>query len=363
MKTTYFLSGYYGFGNAGDEAVLAAILEALGGATRAEQAHFIVASGNPSGTVSRYDGSEYSRADNGRTSGAKVRAVPRQSPRELAAAIRACDVFVSGGGSLLQDVTSLRNVVYYTSLIRFAQLSRKPIAIYAQGVGPLQKPISQRLARAAVQLARVITVRDEASKTLLQNIGVTRAIEVTADPVWALKPSVRAASTRQPIAVALRPFPGYAFDQTHTASVKTALHATKSNANTHLRFVPMQSESDAPIAHLLQEDVDEIVNTQDVHPRDIMAACGGASAMIAMRLHALIFAAAQGVPCVAINYDPKVEALAQLIQAPLLPDLDEESLRQLPRVLAEARPLSTTKLLAFQESARRTAQLVADLAP
>ena len=362
MKTSYFLSGYYGFGNAGDEAVLAAILENLGGATRAEEARFTVASGDPADTISRYDGSEYARFDNGKVSRARVLAVPRQAPRALAAAIRGCDVFVSGGGSLLQDTTSFRNVVYYVSLIRFARLARKPVAIYAQGVGPLRRPLSRKLARLAMQSARVVTVRDEASKTLLQSLGVRRDIEVTADPVWALRPSKKAASTRDQIAVALRPFPGYDFQGAHLQQVKAALHAAKTALNASLRFVPMQSENDAPLAELLRADGDEIAETGGVHPRDIMAACGNARAMLAMRLHALIFAAAQDVPCVAINYDPKVEALAHLIGAPLLPDLSETSLRELPRVLAQAQPLSREKLAAFQEAARHTAQRVAELA-
>jgi polysaccharide pyruvyl transferase CsaB len=152
----FFLSGYYGYGNAGDEAVLAAILEAL--QAQKPGAQFTIASGDPAATKARF-GTEYS-----------LDAVPRQGPRQLAAAIKRCDVFISGGGSLLQDVTSLRNIVYYTSLMRFARLSRKPVAVYAQGIGPLLRPLSQKLARAAVQSARVITVRDEDSKTLLQRI-------------------------------------------------------------------------------------------------------------------------------------------------------------------------------------------------
>jgi polysaccharide pyruvyl transferase WcaK-like protein len=119
---------------------------------------------------------------------------------------------------LLQDVTSLRNNVYYTIVDALStRLSRKPVAVNAQGIGPLLRPLSQKLARAAVQSARVITVRDEDSKALLQRIGVRRNIEVTADPVWNLTPASSAvASTRsgngKTFALSLRPWPGYEFD-------------------------------------------------------------------------------------------------------------------------------------------------------
>lgn len=346
----FFLSGYYGYGNAGDEAVLAAIIEALGACS--PQASFTVASGDPDATTARFN-----------TAQNPVRAVPRQSPKPLSQAIRSCDVFISGGGSLLQDVTSLRNVVYYTSLIRFARLSRKPVVIYAQGVGPLRRALSQKLARAAVQVARVVSVRDEDSKTLLQRIGVRRQIEVTADPVWALSPQKttpgRDMSTHV-WALGLRPWRGYEFDANHSVTIQSGLHAAAQKANARLRFVPMQSSSDAVIGEQLQRTGDETIDTSAMHPREIMGACGDCNAMIAMRLHALIFAAAQSVPCVAVNYDPKVESLARIIGAPLLPDLGASSLQSLPEAVENARPMNADVLAWLQQKARRTAELAAD---
>jgi polysaccharide pyruvyl transferase CsaB len=349
----FFLSGYYGYGNAGDEAVLAAILEAL--QVQKPDARFTIASGDPDSTTARF-GSEY-----------PLDAVPRQGPRALAAAIKRCDVFISGGGSLLQDVTSLRNIVYYTSLMRFARLSRKPVAVYAQGIGPLLRPLSQKLTRAAVQNARVVTVRDEDSKSLLQRIGVRRNIEVTADPVWNLTPaSNEVTSTRngkhQTFALSLRPWPSYEFDPARSATIRNGLRVLKQESGAHLRFVPMQASSDSPIGELLREGSDETVKTTDVHPRVIMATCGNCNVMIAMRLHALIFAAAQGVPCVAVNYDPKVEALAKLIGAPLLQDLSESELARLPEAVRSAQPMSRQRLEQLQTSAWRSAELVSQLA-
>ena len=354
----YLLSGYYGFGNAGDEAVLCGVMNAI--KARDDNAHFVVTSGNPQATQTRYE-IEYS-----------IHAIERQNPRQLIREIRACDVFVSGGGSLLQDVTSLRNVVYYTALMRMARFFRKPLVIYAQGIGPLNRKISQKLARGAINGAQVVTVRDEDSKALLKKIGVHRAVEVVADPVWALQPSqIEEKTDAQNAAaptwnVALRSWPN-APAETAIEYSKTTFSAICQSArevNARLRFLPMQPSEDAPLAETqrnLMNEADEIVDLNDLHTREIMAHCGHANAMIAMRLHALIFAAAQAIPCVAINYDPKVESLAKLIGAPLLNIEDLQHPNRVLEAMENARPLSPERLEELKTRAARPAELAVAL--
>ncbi|HVF10327.1 MAG TPA: polysaccharide pyruvyl transferase family protein, partial [Abditibacteriaceae bacterium] len=268
---------------------------------------------------------------------------------------------ISGGGSLLQDVTSVRNVVYYTALIRFAQFARKPVMIYAHGVGPLQKPLSQKLARIAIQRARVVTVRDDDSKALLRRIGVRREIEVTADPVWALKPD-GGQDNGQVLTwtVALRSWPGEN-GQDAIARGLRAIRSAAQAAGARLRFLPMQPAADRPLIEAHGVPAEEIVATSNLHPRAIMAVAGRCDLMIAMRLHALIFAAAQGVPCVAVNYDPKVAALAQLLGAPLIANASESEWAKLPEASAAARPIPAALLTELQAKAHRNAELAAGL--
>lgn len=346
------LSGYYGYANAGDEAVLAAMLEHLS-ASR-PQSTFTVTSGDPAYTERLHSSSAHA-----------VRAVPRQNPKSLVPAIRACDVFISGGGSLLQDVTSLRNVVYYTSLIRFAGFARKPVMIYAQGVGPLNKPLSQKLARAAMQQARVITLRDEESKALLKRIGVSRDAQVTADPVWDLgmpNPKFQDHSSDSTWCISLRSWPHEADEgvlrlQKTVQSLRVAAEAAK----TRLRFLPMQMERDAPLSKSSGAREDEIIDVTDRHPREIMGEAGACQVMIAMRLHALIFAAAQGIPCVAINYDPKVASLAKILGAPLLETADVENAQAVRNAIETARTPDAGAVQHLREQARLNAQLAMSL--
>lgn len=359
----YLLSGYYGYANAGDEAVLAAMLAALG--TRIANATFTVTSGDPS----------YTQSVHGTTIPGRLNAVPRQHPRALLHAIRACDVFISGGGSLLQDATSVRNVVYYTSLMRMARLARKPVMVYAQGVGPLSQSLSQKLARIAMQRASTVTVRDPDSRSLLQRIGVRREIEVTADPVWALDCGLQIAECglperRQAVwCVSLRRWLNVEREAEHSVALFKGVCEAARAAGARLRFLAMQPAGDGQLieehfARYADPAQDEVIKTDRLRPRQIMTEAGRCDVMLAMRLHALIFAAAQGLPCVAINYDPKVASLAGLIGAPLLglENTRDDTAAHVSRAVAAAQPPSPGLLLDSRSKALLNADLAASLA-
>ena len=336
----FLINGYFGFANAGDEAVLAAMIAAL--RAQRSDATFCATSGDPAGT----------RALHG------CQAVGRQSPRELMEAIKRCDVFLSGGGSLLQDVTSVRNVVYYTGVLRMARLSGKPAMMYAQGVGPLRSPIARKLARAAFESADFATVRDPASAQLLREIGVRRAVEITADPVWNLAPAAPIERAPRRWIVALRSWPGA--DDGAIARVVAALRAAARAQNAQLRFLAMQPGPDDDVLRGLVE-ADEKLPTAGRSPAAIVALAGGGDLMIAMRLHALIFAASQGIATVALDYDPKVAALATLLGAPVVASPSAADLRALPQLVESARAVAPATLARWKELAQRNAELAASL--
>jgi len=336
----FLINGYFGFSNAGDEAVLAAMLAHLrvldSGAT------FTATSGDPEQTKQMHG----------------CDAIGRQNPREILKAIQKCDVFLSGGGSLVQDVTSVRNAVYYTTMLRTAKTLGKPTMVYAQGVGPLNQSLSRKVARAAFQGANLVTVRDGDSAKLLRDIGVTRAVEITADPVWDLSSAEVGNPKSQEWVVALRSWPGQPF-----GCVELTLGAIRDaakNANVSLRFLAMQTGVDDVLLGSLVAP-HEWMDTKNKHPREIVESLSGASRVLAMRLHALIFAASVGVPVVAFDYDPKVKALANIIGAPLVASPSEEDLKQLPSLIESAKALSPVRLEELKSKARRNAELAAKL--
>lgn len=93
-------------------------------------------------------------------------------------------------GSLLQDTTSTRSLLYYLSVIRCAQLLGKPVMLYANGIGPVRRPANRRRVKRVVERAALVTLRDHSSARELEEMGVRRAdIHVTADPVFHLVPA------------------------------------------------------------------------------------------------------------------------------------------------------------------------------
>ena len=336
----FLLNGYFGFDNAGDEAVLSAMLADL--RAQSPGATFVATSGNIAQTTQNHG----------------CEAIGRQAPRELFAAISGCDVFISGGGSLVQDVTSFRNVVYYTTLLRLAKMMGKKTMVYAQGVGPLSAPKSRNLAKKAFQSADVLTVRDPESAALLREIGVTREIEITADPVWNLTFSPQPKQSKT-WGVALRSWPHQ--DESALARIVGALRGAASSQDATLQFLAMQPGPDNEILQGLTT-AGEILETRDASPGEIVGLCAGFDLMIAMRLHALIFAASAGVPVVAMNYDPKVASLATLLGAPWLPSPSPSDLAALPALIASAKPVASEILADFRAKAKRNAELAIGLA-
>lgn len=317
------VSGYYGFGNAGDEAVLAGMIETLRRESRGA-ASVCVLSGNPDETRRRHG----------------VEALDRMDPRAMNHAIERADLFLSGGGSLLQDTTSLRSLLYYLWVIRKAVIRGVPAVLYAQGIGPLRRQISRALVRSVSNRVRAITVRDEGSALLLRKIGVNRPpVEVTADPAFALEPAGDPGELRKRaglaegqtfVAVALRPWKAPVVSAEQLAIM--AMQCAEEAGGTSL-LLPMQWPGDAELAEQIADlsKGKAMMLRRELSPGETITLLGEAEAVVAMRLHTLIFAAAASAPVMSLAYDPKVASLMQeLGQEDANLQYSVESVRNMP---------------------------------
>ena len=305
------ISGYYGFNNAGDEALLTAILAALRASE--PEADITVISGNPGNTIAKH----------------QVKSLYRFAAVRLLRAIGEADLVISGGGSLLQDVTSKRSLVYYLSIIAAGKWKKRKVMLFAQGIGPIRSRFMRLLTRLVVSRADLITVRDGDSAEELARMGVpAEKVEVTADPVLMLNPeskvkgkTILAEAGLDPykpiIGVSVREWPD---NQRCLKQLAAALGKLSETYNAQIAVLPLQVSKDLKDSQLLQSYLPKARNKVillqgDYSTEEFLSIIGSFRLLIGMRLHALIFAAVMKVPLMAISYDPKVDSFLKAIGA------------------------------------------------
>ncbi len=305
-KTKIVISGYYGFGNAGDEAMLTAILESL--YNENPRLEISVISGNPRQTR--------------RTHG--VNAVSRLHLPLIWNALRQCDLLISGGGSLLQDVTSKRSLYYYLSIMRMAHWLGKKVFLYAQGIGPLNRAHARATVATVLNRCDYITVRDQKSANLLQELGVVRPpVRVTADAVLAMHPVDRRigrallakygiGGVAPKVGIYVR---NWRNDENYKTVFAQAADSLIDEQGCKVIFVPMQVPDDVAAARDIQAKMKHsaTVLEDSYTTAEMMSIAGNMDAVIGVRLHALVFAALMDTPLVGVSYDPKVDSFLHMI--------------------------------------------------
>jgi len=291
------LCGYYGEHNLGDDALLEVLLGQL-------PAHC-------QSLVTAHDGALVQERFG-------VETVPRRSLPLVLKALGRCDALVLGGGSLLQDSTSFRSLLYYGALIAAARLEGKPVLLWGQGLGPLRRRRSRLLVGRLLRLATAVSWRDGESAALAKRLG--REGPVGSDPVWAVPPQPWR-GTGGPLVLCFRPtkqLQGQAW-----RPYLEALDQVAAAQDREVIWLPFHAGQDRGLlAELLQAGLlpaGLAARSREVlaeRPSEAMAVCSGAGLVVAMRLHGLILAALSGAPCAALSYDPKVAAAAAALGCP-----------------------------------------------
>lgn len=327
LLTCIALSGYYGFYNIGDEAILEAIIRFL--RRRLPEAELVVFSADPAHTRRTYG----------------VESVSRTHLPSIFRTLRRADLLISGGGGLLQDVTSLRSVVYYLGIMEMAMQMGKKVAVFAQGMGPLHHRLALHWVKRVLSRVDFVSVRDPLSGSFLSQLGIKREIMVTADPVFSLEPAsgeeIKAFWAKKGlpeekkylrIGVALRPFPRETSSnaQIMETVARACLYLEKQH-KARLIFLPFHLQKDLPLARQIASRLSQqsIIIDKFLTIREIMCLMGGLDLLVGMRLHALIIAAVSGVPFLALPYDPKINAFLSRIGKDPPPPLQELTLQQL----------------------------------
>lgn len=331
------LCGAYGKGNIGDEAILTVIVSKL--LQRDPDMPITVFSRSPIDTKMK----------------THVNALHTFDFLHVHRAMKRSALYLSGGGSLIQDATSTRSLLYYLQSIRDAKKRGCKVMMFGCGIGPVSKPKNRK--RAAKYISKFvdrITLRDAQSLDELHAMGVNDVpVRVTADmalllePVSADRVSLFLSEHSIPegsryLLIAPRPWPGV--EDKLEAFADAAQHAYSRFGLIPVLFA-MEPKRDRAvcdqIAGLLQDR--GLTGSVIDAPEDASLCIGivnRADAVLSMRLHTLIFAAGQDVPCAGVVYDPKVSGFMKSLgnqQICMLEDADSEHLNALVDSMMEAR--------------------------
>ncbi|QUO38307.1 polysaccharide pyruvyl transferase CsaB [Dysosmobacter sp. Marseille-Q4140] len=333
------ICGAYGRGNAGDDAILEAILQEMRAID--PDMPMTVLSKDPKSTRLTY----------------RVRAIHRSNLPAWLMAMHQAKLYINGGGSLIQDVTSRRSLWFYLHNISAAKRAGCKVQMYGCGIGPVTRDSHRRLAAKILnRYVDVITLREPDSLAELRAMGVTEPeILLTADPALTLSKapedeidSVLLRAGIPPhgkyICFALRRWKG--FEEKAPLFGAAAEYAYRTYGLTPV-FAAVEKHLDPGAGQMAARGLSV--------PHYFLDDAGGAGTIIgalsrmelvvSMRLHALIFSAGQGIPLAGVVYDPKVSAFLRYIGQELfvdLQDLTEADLRHMiDRCVAQARDPGT----------------------
>lgn len=311
-RATVAIGGYFGCGNLGDDAILQAFLEYT--RTHYPDMRVLALTKHPHKDARRFGVACYNR----------------KNPFAVATAFWRADVFLCGGGSLLQNATGKLSLYYYLGMLRLSKLCGALPILYAAGIGPLQGKCAHRSVQKTLARCAYISLRDADSLRFLCTQGVDSAkLHLGADaalllplpPVfrtYAILKRIDVAQNRQYLCVSLKA-------RGHTAStLRTLLAALRilcQREDLLPLFLPLDRSDRA-----INEDAARRLGGKCFYAdeaSDVTALLRGAKLLISMRLHALILATAVSLPSVGIPTagDQKIPSFCRLAaQEYLLPE-------------------------------------------
>jgi polysaccharide pyruvyl transferase CsaB len=360
IKNDILLSGYYGFKNTGDEAILSSILDAL---KKIEpELKIKILSVNPSLTEKEHNTPSVHRYR-----------------KEMFQALLESRMLISGGGGLLQDSTSIRSPLYYLAMVLLAKLTGKKVMFYAQGIGPLKTFIGRLLTSCIANMVDFITVRDEKSAQILKDLGVSKpTVEITTDPVFAMEPASEH-DILNVFTVENIPFEGNRWiglsvrdwnsSVDYLNIISRVIDKMAEKFFLKVLLIPMHYPDDLVVSRKIKNIMKSSVYivSCEYSPRILMGILGKMNILIAMRLHAVIMSSVMGVPSLPLAYDPKIANISEQLGLKYLSleEINEDNLNNMAENILEEHGQISLDLLEKTKSlkvkALRNAEIVKEL--
>ncbi len=335
------ITGSFGFGNLGDEAILDGVLQQLRGLD--PEPEILVVAGNP----------EVAKREHG------VRTIGWADWPGIVEAVAGADLVIQGGGGLFFDYGEFDpgrllepcapNLQHFASFPLLAWLFDTPLMIYGCGVGPLLSESAERIVRESFAVAAVATVRDRGSLSELERIGAdTTTVTVSSDPAFLLAPAdsghvdtlleAMGLETDRPlIGVVVMPWERAISEDEWMGVLAASVSELAASEGASVVVIPFHpGYDDEVVERFVRETTVPVAKLgQDLGPALVEGIMSRCKLCVSMRLHGLILSAAAHTPTVSLAYSPKVRSFAGVLG---LEDqcLDFSELDRLSRVLRSA---------------------------
>lgn len=353
------ISGYYGFDNSGDDSILNAIVNNL--KDLKPDINILALSNNPQQTSSIYG----------------INSIHRFDIINIFRKLKNTSLLISGGGSLIQDITSDKSLAYYLAIIKLAQMRKVNVMLYANGIGPIQNKHNYKKICKSLDKVNLITLREESSKHELQKIGVNNPnILVTADPAFTLEPislektdnilnQIGLGSEKDYISISVRPWK--TLDKEFENVIAGIADYVKDKYGYETLFIPMQCPKDLEISRRIirKTKTTGFMAPENLTPSEMLGITKKAKLILGMRLHALIYAAATSTPIIGLIYDPKINAIMKQINqkyALSVEDINPVTLKRYVDEVLDNRDIIVKDLMESTSSAIEMAKHTAKLA-
>ena len=307
--------GYYGYKNSGDEAILRSTLDAF--RKLDPELTYIVFSKNPCETKKVYH----------------VDSINRFNLIKVLQHLKNTRLFLAGGGSLIQDNTSTRSILYYLTVLDMAIKAGTKTMLFANGIGPIKRAFNRRYAGKILSRLHTISLRDSESYEEVKALNIYKPnIYVTSDPAILLEPSnttcIDHLIKKEGIPLN-KPLVGFSIrkwaDSNYLDQIAKIADYCVEHFDAYPVFIPMQHPADFEIS---KDIISRMRHNASViekmyTPEVMLGLTGRLELLVGMRLHSLIYAASQSVPLIGLVYEPKVDAFLKEIEQPSVGSLDK----------------------------------------
>lgn len=301
-KYDIILCGYYGFDNSGDDALLKSVIDTI--RKYKKDIKFLVLSKKPKETAAEHN----------------VDSINRSNFVKISSAMREASLFVYGGGSLIQDITSTRSLVYYTWLLGLAKSKGLKTMLYGNGIGPIEKSANIQRAKEALGICDYISLREPGSLAELKRLGIdTSNTLLTVDPALALEAkevvdvlNIEGIKLNTNVYFVINCRSWKFCEPSFIDKLAKVIKETSAEYGLIPIYMPMHPNDNLVLKEvILKANTPYILLSKIYDVQTLMGIIKETKFVLSMRLHTLVYAVGVGIPIIGIEYDPKIKSFVE----------------------------------------------------